>query len=130
MGLLDRISNNTPQPEPARPQPVDVPDEPEEQGPAELTLLRPSEDDGQPLSADDFVFAWQVYTSPAFGLASAAPQGLMEEVLAPDDRTLTIRWRQTYPGAASMADGTQVGFQALPRHVLEDQFRDLDPVAD
>src|SRR5581483_5985034 len=85
--------------------------------------------DGAPLSAEDFVFAWRVYATPALGGATSPPVGLMEEVGAPDDQTLTIRWRQTYPGAASMADGTQVGFQALPRHILEDQFRDLDPVA-
>jgi len=53
----------------------------------------------------------------------------MESVTAPDDRTLVIQWKQTYPDAAIMNDGTLVGYQALPRHLLQDSFRDLDPVA-
>src|SRR3954469_12488161 len=38
--------------------------------------------DGEPLTADDLVFAWQVYTNPAFGLANVLPQSLMSEVRA------------------------------------------------
>jgi peptide/nickel transport system substrate-binding protein len=56
--------------------------------------------DGAPLSAEDFVFAWKVYSTPEFGVATSPPIGLMEEVVAPDARTLLIRWRQPYPDAA------------------------------
>ncbi len=85
--------------------------------------------DGTPHSAEDFVFAWHVYASPQFGLATTPPIGLMEEVTAPDDRTLVIRWKQPYPDAAVMAEGWNIGFQSLPRHILEQPFRDLDPIA-
>jgi peptide/nickel transport system substrate-binding protein len=85
--------------------------------------------DGQPLTADDFVFAWRVYATPQFGAASSPPVGLMEEVSAPDSGTLVIRWRQPYPDAAALSDGTNVGFQALPRHILQEPFQSLDPQA-
>jgi len=85
--------------------------------------------DGTPLSAEDFLFAWRVYATPAFG-TTGPPIGYMEEVLARDPRTLTIRWRQLYP-EAGFAEGTgfRNGFPPLPRHLLEQPFRDLDPQA-
>jgi len=85
--------------------------------------------DGVPLSAEDFVFGWRVYATPQFGSASTPPIGLMEEVVAQDARTLVIRWRQPYPEAAALSDGTNVGFQSLPRHILDEPFSTLDPVA-
>src|SRR5947208_12402907 len=56
--------------------------------------------DGTPLTADDFVFAWHVYTTPDYGTAGTKPHAQMEEVLAPDPRTVLIRWKQVYPEAA------------------------------
>lgn len=85
--------------------------------------------DGTPLHAEDFVFAWRVYSTPQLGAATTPPIGLMEEVLAPDARSLVIRWRQPYPDAAALTDGTTIGFAALPRHILEEPFQSLDPVA-
>src|SRR5436309_5121089 len=58
--------------------------------------------DGTPLSAADFVFAWRVYTTPELGLAVTLPQSLMEEVTAPDARTLVVRWRRLYPQASPL----------------------------
>jgi peptide/nickel transport system substrate-binding protein len=81
--------------------------------------------DGAPLSAKDFVFAWQVYATPDFGQASTAPIGFMEDVTAPDARTVVIRWKQPYPDAANLDHA----FQALPRHILAGPFAQLDPVA-
>ncbi|MPZ12863.1 MAG: hypothetical protein GEU73_00280 [Chloroflexi bacterium] len=81
--------------------------------------------DGVPLHAEDFVFAWRVYAARELGIADRAPQGLMEEVAAPSARTLVIRWRQPYPFAESLADG----FQALPRHLLEQPFQEGEPDA-
>jgi peptide/nickel transport system substrate-binding protein len=49
----------------------------------------------------------------------------MEEVRAPDDRTLVIRWKQPYGDAVDLGPD----FQALPRHVLQDDFAQQDPVA-
>jgi peptide/nickel transport system substrate-binding protein len=81
--------------------------------------------DGTPLSAEDFVFAWRVYATPELGVANTPPIGVMEAVEAPDPRTVVIRWRQPYPEAVSLDHD----FQALPRHILEAQFRDLDSIA-
>ncbi len=81
--------------------------------------------DGAALSAEDFVFAWRVYATPEFGAATTPPIGPMEEVVAPDARTVVIRWRVPYPEAVSL----DRDFQALPRHILAEPFRTLDPIA-
>jgi peptide/nickel transport system substrate-binding protein len=85
--------------------------------------------DGTLFSAEDFVFAHRVYATPALGAATSPPIGMMEEVLAPDSRTLVIRWKQPYPDAVALTDGTRVGLQALPRHILAAPFQEMDPVA-
>src|SRR5207249_11792996 len=55
--------------------------------------------DGVPLTADDFVFAFQVAT-PAKGFRTAVvPYTLMADVTAPDDRTVVISWKSVYPDA-------------------------------
>ena len=83
--------------------------------------------DGKPLTAEDFVFAWQVYSSPQVGIANTAPQSLIAEVEAPDNRTLVIRWRRPYPLAAVLPIDN---FPPLPRHVLQDAFqRDPDGIS-
>src|SRR6266511_1658442 len=73
--------------------------------------------DGQPLSSQDFVFAWQVYSTPGITPVTV-PFNVIEDVSAPDDRTIVVRWKQPYPDAASLTerDGE---FPALPRHVLD-----------
>jgi len=81
--------------------------------------------DGTTLTADDFVFGWRVYATPDFGVSTAPPVGQMEEVSAPDARTVLIRWKGLYGDAISM----QNDFQALPRHLLQDSLGQLDPVA-
>ncbi len=81
--------------------------------------------DGKPLTADDFVFAWRVYATPELGVATSPPIGQMEEVVAMDPRTVMIRWRQTYGEAGILQDQ----FQALPRHILGEQFQNLDPLS-
>ncbi len=81
--------------------------------------------DGTPLTAEDFVFAWRVYATPGLGQAASPPLSFMEEVLAPDPRTVVFRWRQQYGEAATLNDT----FQALPRHLLQQPFQDLEPSA-
>src|SRR5438128_2072454 len=54
--------------------------------------------------------------------AATAPIRQMEEVLAPDARTVVIRWRGLYPDAAGLGKD----FQALPRHLLAQPFETLD----
>src|SRR5439155_17388641 len=76
------------------------------------------------LSSDDFAFAWRLYTRPSLGVASQV-LSLIDEVGAPDPRTVTIRWRQPYPDAGGM----RMEFQPLPRHLLGDAVETSDPDA-
>ena len=49
----------------------------------------------------------------------------MDDIVVQDARTFTIRWNQPYVDAADM----HISFQALPRHLLEDDFKTMDAVA-
>lgn len=81
--------------------------------------------DGTPLHAEDFVFAHRVYKTPELGAATTRPMAQMEEIVALDARTVIIRWNRPYAEAAELGDG----FQSLPRHILEEGFATMDPVA-
>ncbi len=84
--------------------------------------------DGRPLTAEDFVFAWRVYSTPDLGFANVQPYSVIEQVTAPDDRTIVIRWSQPYPDAGSLT-ARDKEFPALPRHLLEDAYRENTPDA-
>jgi peptide/nickel transport system substrate-binding protein len=73
--------------------------------------------DGHALTADDFVFAMQVYSEP--GLAFfPSPQDRMDQVRAADASTVVIDWSSPYPDAAALA----LDFVPLPRHLLEQPY--------
>jgi peptide/nickel transport system substrate-binding protein len=57
--------------------------------------------DGQPLTAEDFVFSWRVYNTPELGESGLAPFQQLEEVEASDPRTIVLRWRQPYAEAGA-----------------------------
>src|SRR5439155_22714166 len=78
--------------------------------------------DGTPLSAGDAVFAWEIFRTPELGVSSSEPYIHIEDVLAPDERTIVIRWKRAYPLAAALAED----FAPLPRHILEQPFQQLD----
>jgi peptide/nickel transport system substrate-binding protein len=82
--------------------------------------------DGAPLSADDFVFANRVYSMPEFGVANIGALTYLEDVSAPDPRTVVLRWRQPFPGAGTVV---AADFQALPRHILQAAFEPNQPDA-
>jgi len=83
--------------------------------------------DGRPLAAEDFVFAYRIYANPAYGVtATAAPMNLIEDISAPDERSLLIRWSRPYADAAALNEGR---FQALPSHLLADAAQRLTPEA-
>src|SRR5205823_1284364 len=69
--------------------------------------------------AEDFVFSQRVYSSPDFGLAGSPPFNYIEDVQAPDARTLVVRWRQPFAEAAGLQ---MTDFPPLPRHLLEASF--------
>lgn len=79
--------------------------------------------DGQPLSAEDFVFARRVYANPGLGVFPSNPQNLIESIDAPDARTLVIHWRSPYPDAGRIALGD---LDPLPRHILLQPFAALE----
>jgi len=80
--------------------------------------------DGRPLTAEDFVFSWRVYSTPELGSAGAPPLSYVEEITAADARTLVLRWRQSYPQAGVMARGSGSSLPPLPRHMLEASFQE------
>jgi peptide/nickel transport system substrate-binding protein len=84
--------------------------------------------DGAPLAAEDFVFAFRLYTTPALAMFSPSPQDQMEDVTAPDARTVLIRWKGLYPDAGAIVDEE---FEPVPRHLLRDAFAsyEADPLA-
>ncbi|MBM2811569.1 MAG: hypothetical protein HW416_2328 [Chloroflexi bacterium] len=73
--------------------------------------------DGSPLTADDFVFAWRVFSHPEVGGAGTPPLAAMSEVLAPEPLTLMIRWSAPHPDAGALASRDRE-FPPLPRHIL------------
>lgn len=77
--------------------------------------------DGTPLTSEDFVLAWRIYATPEFGHANRPPMPAIDEVLAPEPRTVTIRWKVPYAGAESLSTRDQE-LPPLPRHLLEDAF--------
>lgn len=79
--------------------------------------------DGTPLSAEDWVFAFRVYSNPELGLSAGLPQRNIARVEAPDPRTVVIHWKSPYPDADGL---TPTALSALPRHLLEEPFQRLD----
>jgi len=74
--------------------------------------------DGEPFTAEDFVFGWRVYSTPGLGHSGLPPYNAIDEVQALDRQTFVIRWRQPYPDTSFVA-GLNVEFPPLPRHILE-----------
>src|SRR5439155_14686358 len=66
--------------------------------------------DGTALTDDDFVFSWKVYTVPSLGHSNLAPFNAIQEVVARDPRTLTVRWKRPYPDASFATGGLQTEF--------------------
>jgi peptide/nickel transport system substrate-binding protein len=80
--------------------------------------------DGQPLTAEDFVFSWRVYSDRELGMASQPPMPAISEVAAIDRERFTIRWRSLYPEAASLSSKSRE-FPALPQHILGPAFAQM-----
>jgi peptide/nickel transport system substrate-binding protein len=81
--------------------------------------------DGRPLTADDFVFSFQLYSVPEFGQVSSPPISLLDEVAAPDPRTVVFRWKGLYPDAGALEARGNVGapaFPAVARHIFGSAF--------
>src|SRR5581483_7444605 len=88
--------------------------------------------DGAKLTADDFVFSYHVLMTPGLGFINgkSAPLNHIDDVQAPDERTIVIHWTSPFPGADVLQQGGSIlGLPALPRHILEGVYRDGSPDA-
>lgn len=88
--------------------------------------------DGEPLTAEDVVFSYNLYANPTTGSyysgnlagisgAADVAAGTATElsgITAPDDRTVTIAFDE--PNAAALSTLTGFGARILPAHKLED----------
>jgi peptide/nickel transport system substrate-binding protein len=86
----------------------------------EITLkLRPGIvwSDGQPITSQDFVFTYQMITNPANAVPDITPYDLVENVTAPDQQTVVVRFRE--PNASWLHTLWEV---LMPAHVLEPVF--------
>lgn len=81
--------------------------------------------DSTPLYAEDFVFAWKVYSTPELGASSSGLRADISEMFAPDARTLVLQWKRSRPEALALGS---VG-APLPRHILEQPLQQLAPDA-
>ena len=76
--------------------------------------------DGTPITAQDYVFGFEVYLDPEMPIRDRVPETLMSSVEAPDDLTLVVRWKQPYI-AANLLTFQQL--PPLPRHIAEQKYR-------
>jgi peptide/nickel transport system substrate-binding protein len=73
--------------------------------------------DGTPLTAEDFVFTWQMIVDPGNTVASVYPYDYLESVEAPDAQTVVMTFSEVFvPWLANFWRGI------LPKHVLEPVF--------
>ncbi|HZT08842.1 MAG TPA: peptide ABC transporter substrate-binding protein [Chloroflexota bacterium] len=80
--------------------------------------------DGEPLTADDFVFAHTVRMDPAYPAVNSPLERRMSEVRAVDDHTLVMEWKDAYMWAGMIP---LPYFSPMPRHKLESLYtEDID----
>ncbi len=77
--------------------------------------------DGRPLTSDDFVFSWRVYSTPGLGLASQPPMSAISDVAVIDGDHFVIHWKSLYPEADALASKSRE-LPALPQHILGAAF--------
>lgn len=73
--------------------------------------------DGTPLTAEDFVFTYQMYMNPSNTVASQNPYDKMESVEAKDAHTVVITFKEPY--AAWLG---QLYKGLMPKHILQPEF--------
>jgi peptide/nickel transport system substrate-binding protein len=74
--------------------------------------------DGTPLTAQDFVFAYQIVTDERLTFTKSGFPSRLHSVAAPDDRTFVMVWKEPYYLANAIGTA-QNSLTPLPRHVLE-----------
>jgi len=83
--------------------------------------------DGALLTARDFQFAWAIYVDPALPMANRSLASKISAIDTPDDYTLVIQWKTTYPFANAI-DEDDLG--PMPYHLLNSLYeQDRDQFA-
>lgn len=73
--------------------------------------------DGEPITADDFVFTYEMTMNSKNAVASQSPYDQMESVTAADAHTVVVTFKDVFaPWAATLWKGI------LPKHVLQAEF--------
>ncbi len=88
--------------------------------------LRPNAtwQDGQPVTAHDFVFAYQARLDPAFPGQRVGIERRLSNATALDDHTLLLEWKQPYMNAGRIAPPD---FAPMHRQLLEKIYTDDKP---
>jgi peptide/nickel transport system substrate-binding protein len=73
--------------------------------------------DGQPITADDFIFTWQMYVNANNTVATAHPYDLIDKIEAPDPKTVVTTFKDPF---AAWLGSLWKGL--LPKHVLQPVF--------
>ena len=73
--------------------------------------------DGQPLTSDDFLFAWQNASNPDNNFVGLDTLQRIQSFTAPDAHTIQVTLDQTY--ARYVAFGTAAAIGPVPRHIWE-----------
>ena len=76
--------------------------------------------DGTPVTAEDFVFNYQVNVDRELDVARAAILSFIETVEATDPQTVTATWKSTYIDADKMFNGA--AHVPMPRHILQEPY--------
>jgi peptide/nickel transport system substrate-binding protein len=73
--------------------------------------------DGQPITAQDFVFTYQMIVDPSNGVTVVSPYDQVESVTASDEQTVVVTFKQPYAAWLSAL------YQSLiPAHILQPVF--------
>lgn len=73
--------------------------------------------DGTPITADDFVFTYEMVVNPKNTVASVYPYDQIESVTAPDPQTVVVTFNEPFaPWQATM------WHSVLPKHILQPVF--------
>jgi peptide/nickel transport system substrate-binding protein len=74
--------------------------------------------DGEPLTADDFIFTYEMIVDPANSVSSQYPYDMLASVTAPDPQTVVMTFSDVFvPWLNTFWQGT-----IMPKHVLEPVF--------
>lgn len=78
--------------------------------------------DGAAFSADDVLFSLRVRMDPELDFPAAVAYTYIEDIQAPDPRTVRISWKQPYINADSF-----LSLGLFPRHLLERAYQESKP---